>query len=186
MMRFQTSMAFMFAGMVVCCSLIANGVSAKEITRKFAYDPVSGSHFEYVRRPYGSIGGNTWKATRKRVSHRSYKGIPGRLAVVKTKRIHEFLNKNFKITEAWIGLRYYCSSKKLFWVTGEVLKRGTDFEIWHRQWYRNPEVRCSTKGIPYMPVYYKRQGLRVLWQASGPNKGLHGYIIEYPSNRRRD
>ncbi len=150
---------------------------------KIVYDPSSGSYFEVIRnkKPWPF---NTWKYARSDVDKRFHKGIQGRLAVIKTRATHEFLEKNLGIPfDAWIGLRYHCSSGKLIWVTGEILRRGVDFEIWHRQLYYEGKNYCSAVSgrFSHLVVFYMTQGRRLYWRISGPEHALAGALIEYPT-----
>ena len=157
-------------------------VSKTDTPGKVVYDPSSGSYFEIIRNKNKySLG--KWKIVRAAANKRIYKGIRGRLAVIKTRATHEFLRKNLGIPfDAWIGLRYHCSTGKLVWVTGEILRRGVDFEIWHSRWYYDPTNYCGI-GYTHLVVFYMgMKGRRYLyWRASGPAHGLTGALIEYPT-----
>jgi len=153
-------------------------VAQPEILGKVVYDPSSGSYFEIIRNQRGF---RRWRDVRAAVNKRIYKGIRGRLAVIKTRATHEFLRKNLGIPfDAWIGLRYHCSTGKLVWVTGDMLKRGVDFEIWHRQLYYEKRNLCGGR-IKNLVVFYIIQGRRLYWRISGPEHGLAGAVIEYPT-----
>ena len=155
-------------------------VAKPETLGKVVYDPSSGSYFEIIRNPRGF---RRWRDVRPFVNKRIYKGIRGRLAVIKTRATHEFLRKNLGIPfDAWIGLRYHCSTGKLVWVTGEILRRGVDFEIWHRQLYYEKRNLCGTGRIRHLVVFYMGMKSRHLyWRISGPEHGLTGALIEYPT-----
>jgi hypothetical protein len=103
--------------------------------------------------------------------------------VIKTRATHEFLQKNLGTPFAsFIGLRYHCSTGKLIWVTGDVLKRGVDFEIWHRQLYYERRSLCgSGLRVKHLVVFYVVIGKRLYWRLSGPEHGLWGAVIEYPT-----
>lgn len=146
---------------------------------KTLYDPSSGSYFEVIQNERGTF--SQWRHVRTAAKKRFYKGIRGRLAVINTRATHEFLRKNFGNTiGGWIGLRYHCATGKLVWVTGEILRRGVDFEIWHKQLYYEKRSYCET-GHPYLVVFYVRKGKRLYWRLSGPDhfKGLA--VFEYPT-----
>ena len=146
---------------------------------KIIYDPSSGSYFEMVR--LSSRAFRTWRHARAFAEKQFYKGIRGRLAVIKTRATHEFLQKNLGITiryESWIGLRYHCSSKKLVWVTGDILKRGVDFEMWSNKLYYEGVNYCRA-GYKALVVFYTVVGKHLYWRISGPAHGLNGAIIEY-------
>ncbi len=149
---------------------------------RVVYDPSSGSYFEVI---LNESGYRRWKYARPFINRRIYKGIRGRLAVIKTRATHEFLRKNFGIPfDAWIGLRYHCSSGKLVWVTGEILRRGVDFEIWHRKLFYEGVNYCShaRDRVTHLVVFYMgMKGRHLYWRASGPEHGLAGALIEYPT-----
>ena len=157
-------------------------VARAEPPGKVVYDPSSGSYFEIIRnRKPPPL--NSWKYARADVEKRVYKGIRGRLAVIKTLATHEFLKKHLGIPfEAWIGLRYHCSSGKLIWVNGELLRRGVDFEKWHSRLYYEGKNYCKVGVVTHLVVFYTRMvGLHTYWMVSGPVHVLAGSIVEYPT-----
>ena len=155
-------------------------VAKPDILGKVVYDPSSGSYFEIIRNPRGF---RRWRDVRPFVNKRIYKGIRGRLAVIKTRATHEFLRKTFAIPfDAWIGLRYHCSSGKLVWVTGAILRRGVDFEIWHHKLYYEERNLCGSGGrVNHLVAFYIIEGKRRYWRLSGPNHGMTSAVIEYPT-----
>ncbi len=123
-----------------------------------------------------------WNTANKFAKTRTYKGVRGRLAIVKDVETHSFLRANFHINEeAWIGMRFLCSVRKLVWVTGDEQKR-REFNAGARQWHRT-NVTCRTNRITFMPVYYlpARDGFR--WQASGQQKYFSSVFVEYPTGK---
>ncbi len=155
-------------------------VAKPVILEKVVYDPSSGSYFEIVR---NHIGFRKWRHVRAAVNKKIYKGIRGRLAVIKTRATHEFLRKTLGIPfHAWIGLRYHCASGKLVWVTGEILRRGVDFEIWHRQLYYEKRSFCGSRArVTHLVTFYINEGGRRYWRLSGPEHDMTGAVIEYPT-----
>ncbi len=161
-------------------------VAEPNILGKVVYDPSSGSYFEIIRNQRGF---RRWRDVRAAVNKRIYKGIRGRLAVIKTRTTHEFLQKKLGVPfDAWIGLRYHCSTGKLVWVTGEILKRGVDFEIWHSRWHYEKGYVCGAGAggaaeVKYLAVYYVNVNGRFNWRASGPGHGMANSIaiVEYPT-----
>ena len=131
------------------------------------------------------LGGHGWLKAQKKASSLKYKGVRGRLAIVRDLETHSFLRANFQFdSTTWIGLRFFCSVRKLVWVDGSEHKRSS-FKAWHRKWYRNAEVRCSTQNkLGYMPVYYLPNDKGFKWQAAGPVKGgFNSYVVEYPTGK---
>ena len=186
--RLGTLVLIGLGGLVFAAALSLPEAAAKPYkpVGKIVYDPSSGSYFEVIRN-VGRI--RNWRHARTVVNRRTYKGIRGRLAVIKTRATHEFLRKNLGIPfDAWIGLRYHCSTGKLVWVTGEILRRGVDFEIWHRQPYYERNNDC-VNGAKHLVAYYVGaeegqddiQGRRLYWRVSGPAHYLAGALIEYPT-----
>jgi hypothetical protein len=78
---------------------------------------------------------------------------------------------------AWIGLRYWCPTRSLSWVTGEELQNKT-LAPWAQPWNRDQHT-CSTANFPFMGVYYYRDQGR--WQAVGPAKRFPYLFVEFPA-----
>lgn len=144
------------------------------------YNPETKSYFELrVDLPKPP----NWNTAVRFARTRLFKGVRGRLAVVKDLQTHSFLQANFEIREeAWIGLRYFCSFRKLVWADGTEQPR-TAFKMWSKKWYRT-DVRCGKERIQYMPMYYLPNAKGFKWQASGPAKYFVSYFVEYPTGGR--
>ncbi len=145
------------------------------------YNPHTKSYFELrvdlPNRPQ-------WRTAVRYARTKIYKGVRGRLAVVKDLETHSFLRANFPLLEeAWIGMRFLCNVRKLVWENGEVHERSA-FKVWGRQWARNPKLTCRSQRIDYMPVFYTRSDKGFRWQASGPEKYFVSYFVEYPTGAK--
>jgi len=142
------------------------------------YNPHTKSYFELrVDLPWPP----RWSTARKFARTRIFKGVRGRLAVIKDVETHSFLKANFEPKEeVWIGLRFFCGVRKLVWVTGEEHPR-TAFKVWARRWWRS-NYKCST-GFQFMPIYYQKASKGFKWQASGPAKYFVSYLVEYPTGK---
>ena len=116
----------------------------------------------------------------------TFQGRKGRLAIVESLQVHEFLRDTFRIDrEAWIGLRYWCNYKKFTWVNGDTHKL-SNFQIWGSPWnvgganrYEDPPLVCSTK-VHYWPVHYWRTEYGFNWNANGEKKAYPLFFVEYP------
>lgn len=141
------------------------------------YNPHSKSWFELrVDLPTPS----NWRSAVKFARRQTFKGVRGRLAIVRDLETHSFLRANFDALGAtWIGLRYFCSFRKLVWTDGTEHPRKA-FKMWAKKWYRS-NVRCGKQRIQYMPIYYRPTRLGFKWQASGPEKYFVSYFVEYPT-----
>ena len=140
------------------------------------YNPHTKSYFELridLPRP------PNWTTAVRFARTKFFKRTRGRLAVVKDLDTHSFLKANFELhEEAWIGLRYYCSFRKLVWSDGTEQPRRA-FKIWAKKWYRT-DVNCRRQpGLGFMPIYYLPNNKGFRWQASGPQKFFPSYFIEY-------
>lgn len=142
-----------------------------------------------------------WPQVRKLAASRVYKGRRGRLAVVKSKAVNDFLRDTFKPDmPAWIGLRYFCKYRKFVWVTGEVLKRG-DYRNFGNIWNREGMGGVGRSGclpVPgWQPVHYwpvinrggrgseghmERFGFH--WNANGFGKHWRLFFVEYPPPKK--
>lgn len=143
------------------------------------YNPHTKSYFELrVDLPEPP----NWHTAARYARTKKFKGVRGRLAQVRDLKTHSFLQANFEIREeSWIGLRYYCSFRKLVWADGDVQPR-KGFKMWAKRWHRT-RIRCGAANIPYMPVYYLPFDKGFRWQASGPAKSFVSYFVEYPTGK---
>jgi hypothetical protein len=143
------------------------------------YNPHTKSYFELrVDLPKPP----NWNTAVAYARTKSFKGVRGRLAHVTDLETHSFLRANFEPrVEAWIGLRYFCSFRKLVWADGTVQPRKA-FKIWSRRWHRT-HIKCGATNIKFMPVYYLPSYKGFKWQASGPAKYFVSYFVEYPTGK---
>ena len=86
---------------------------AKPLYDTPVYNPDTKSYFELAPVPVGysvravNSPEASWAASQRLASQRVFKNVRGRLAIVKTKQVNDFLRKVFKPDKAaWIGLRY--------------------------------------------------------------------------------
>lgn len=183
MMRIRVSGA-LFRALAVAVFVVAApasgasneaGLTPKPV--KPVYNPQTKSWFELrVDLPKPS----NWRNAVKFARRQTFKGVRGRLAIVKDLQAHSFLRANFEVLgSAWIGLRYFCSFRKLVWADGTEHPRRS-FKMWAKRWYRT-DVRCGKERIQYMPIYYLPSRYGFKWQASGPEKFFISYFVEYPT-----
>jgi len=187
----------MVAGLLLLASLPAQGQEWREshdqaarAGKKFwqsepVHNPETGSYYQLVRDQTGPSGANGlhWDQAAAKAARLTYKGRHGRLAVVDSAELHQWLLQQWDFGalgyggDTWIGLRYWCSFRRLTWVTGDE-HPFNDFAIWDTPWYREDGIRCSTTKIPYMGVYINGQSSR--WRATGFKKAYNYFIAEYP------
>lgn len=150
------------------------------------YNSATNSYFQLYRFKRG--GAAKWEIANIEAQRHRYKENTGRLAIVRDLKTLEFVRANFKIkNDTWIGLRFYCDFRKLIWVDGVVQSPAVS-GVWHHQWYRNSSINCD-RGLAkqYMPVYLTGPGQGgVHWQASGPAKVHHDYLVEYPAPKKSE
>ncbi|TVR98648.1 MAG: hypothetical protein EA406_06190 [Rhodospirillales bacterium] len=161
------------------------------------YDPVSGRYFEMVAATLGdSIRGSGfravgWPRAADNARNMSHNGVQGRLAVVDSQHIHDFLLRTFWPHQAvWIGLRYWCQINRLQWVTGDVVTRGS-FSSWGLDWaHRGDTIPGTSPSRPpcdasnrFWPVHYWPVQQGFVWNANETFKELGAYIVEYPTGK---
>ena len=183
-MSYLRALCTLAIGPVLLLGLLGPGESFGEPV----YDPRSKSYFELRNDLAGN--GSSWIQAKRVAESLRYKGERGRLAVVDSPQVHQFLVENFDLKEeTWIGLRFWCKYRQLQWVNGKVHRRDA-FNHWDSRWYRyqgaaDPNLGwCRTAGTVaagFMPVYYlpRKKGYR--WQAVGADKGFRSYLVEYPT-----
>jgi hypothetical protein len=150
----------------------------KQLVGKPVYNEETKSYF--VLKGFRPGQHAVWEKADELARSRLFRGVPGRLAVVKSRSVEDFLINTFHPRNfAFIGLRYFCRYKKLLWVTGEVHPR-TAYKNWHAKWYRTG-IFCENAG--YMPVYLTPNLKGPRWQAAGPAKYADYYFVEYPTGK---
>lgn len=147
------------------------------------YDPVAKRYFELMRadpRPFHDV----WDLVAEQARSLSFEGVQGRLAIVDSPEIHEFLLNTFHpghYQYVWIGLRYLCRAKELVWSDGRPWKPGS-FQIWDAKW--NQDVyTCGDKNDPndWAPIAYSPE--MKSWIAKGRHKGYDWYFVEFPTGK---
>jgi len=172
-------------------------VGAGPVYNKPVYNPETKSYFELYTPEletvlnHKNIYGISWRVAAKIATLRKYKGVAGRLAVVKTKSLSDFLRRTFAPDQpVWIGLRYYCQYHIFQWVTGEFMEPNKDYNIWGSVWNQsaisryqrgneNARPNCGSFrsfhwGVHYWPV---QEGF--VWNANGYDKFWNFMFIEY-------
>ena len=179
--------------LVLFCGAVAPARAAgEELLNTKVYFPHTKSYFELVDGvppdtppSLREVYRYNWGQAEKEAKRRSFKGVRGRLAVVRDRTTHDFLRQTFwPRMETWIGLRYICSVRRLLWVDGKVHKR-KDFSVWSQVWnvagtdrLNNPKRSyCGTGSGGYLPIHYWAETFR--WNANGPLKEYHRFFVEY-------
>ncbi len=143
------------------------------------YDPVSKRYFAMMQ---SDTNAWMWLDVYRQARGRWYKGVQGRLAIVDTLEVHEFLLQHFRLKyfqDAWIGLRYLCKAHKLIWSDGQPYQPN-GFEAWDKNWKQDIYFCNSGNGNPneWAPIAYSPQ---FTWIGKGPSKGYQWYFMEYPT-----
>lgn len=147
------------------------------------YDPQAKRYFEVVRLGVGEH--STWTGSARDVGTLVYEGVHGRLAIIDSLEVHEFLLRTFHLgiyNPAWIGLRYLCSKKQLQWVDGRLWKPG-EFQAWNTPFTQDPFF-CSGVNDPsdWAGVHYTPPP-NFMWMATGSGKGFEFAIVEFPTGK---
>ena len=189
-MRFRLRMAIFF-GLLV---LTASGRSAHAQAPYYdipVYDAEAKRYFMLVNaRLPGSVyprnEGLTWELADREARARVYKGVHGRLAVVDSLEVHEFLLRTFHAdVPGWIGLRYLCRTHRLLRADGSFMS-ASSFKAWDQEW-KQDDGGCQGKldaqqtvfGEQYMPIAYSTP--KFDWMAKGWQKRYLIYFVEFPT-----
>ena len=144
------------------------------------YDPAAKRYFALMHisaEPWSGM----WDKVAEAARRQSYKGVRGRLAIVDSIEVHDFLLRTFRPSHyqyIWIGLRYLCRAKKLEWSDGRIFQPGS-FQAWDPKWKQDIYV-CSDRNNAneWAPVAYSPQ---FRWIAKGLHKGYDWYFVEFPT-----
>lgn len=155
------------------------------------YNPATKSYFQLVWAPVGYSGRGkdlheiNWGWSNNVARSRVYKGVRGRLAVVKDKATNDFLRDTFHtIGYVWVGLRYWCGVRRLQWTTGEVLPLD-GYENWDPNWNRTYQGKGCTFGysFDYTSVAYTPYNEGFRWTTWGYAKEFYHFFVEYPTGK---
>ncbi|RMD88476.1 MAG: hypothetical protein D6807_05655 [Alphaproteobacteria bacterium] len=158
--------------------------STKDLAGPTLY-PGNGSYFLLVEDFTGSNNGVDWPEARVAAAKRQFKGRQGRLAVIDSPELYEWILATFDLGQyahegrTWIGLRYWCRFRQLTLANGEVYP-DTGFTAWDRPWSRPGGQTCTSNAkLPYMSVYI--EGTTGRWRATGYRKRFPFYLVEFPA-----
>lgn len=198
-LNWQVLLFFLFSLVLTPDRLAAaNNTGTRPLYGVKIFDPDSKSYFELVDTQKEHPGNSgKWQGARVAAASRSFKGVRGRLAHVRSRATHDFLFRNFRpLHSAWIGLRYWCVDRKLRWTNGDI-HQPRSFAPWHQYWagtanrtldLSKPIVQRTVpcvSGWSFMPVHYwgsKRGGN--VWNAHSPTKGFGYFFVEYPTGEK--
>lgn len=170
--------------------LLPAAATARPVFDKPMYDPASKSYFELHKvtrqeNPGAEIPELPLDKAEHYASQRMFKGVRGRLAVVKSNETHLFLMQNFRPDQAaWIGLKYHCKLRQLRWVNGEQVTRNS-FQPWDAEWDQSGNAGCI-KGpgqADWMSVSYSPVQTGFRWVMKGARKHYVMYFVEYPTGQ---
>lgn len=150
------------------------------------YNPATASYFE-LKRPGGDFN---WNKANEYAERAHYKGVRGRLAVIKNKETQDFLVKTFRPTISWIGLKYYCRLNALQWVSGEFWPL-TSYANWGTRWNvsgASPNAEglagCDANdGHGVRGVHMWGHEGNYKWNVNGPAKIFYDFFVEYPTGQ---
>jgi hypothetical protein len=165
----------------------------KEKFNRPVYNPGTKSYFEYYFPGTGFLYDSEkqygWEEAEKIATTRTFHGVRGRLAVIKTAETNKFIVDHLHPEDgAWIGLKYMCDLRTLRWVTGEFWPLDA-YHNWGAVWNiegTSPKGRSRSACLGYMPwmgVHYWGSAANYKWNANGTGKRFGWMIIEYPTGK---
>jgi hypothetical protein len=180
----------LLTGFCVLLALPIASASAAPRSTKGApvYFPHTRSYYELIEIGTGfSVRGApdiTWEKAQHWAAGKSYKGIRGRLAVVKDVETTNFLRDTFKPSQpTWIGMRYYCRLNRLIWTDGSEYSF-TGYKNWAQEWGRSLVCQNSASTSEFGGVYFSPVGDGFRWKANGQSKEYGYLFVEYPVGDR--
>lgn len=173
------------AGLALAVTAIVAGAQTADAKGELVgpyWNPASKS---YIALMDSVDDGLTWYEAAEAATTHWHRGVQGRLAIIPNQETHMFITDKFRREmngDTWIGLRYFCSFRKLLWIDGGILAESPP-GIWNPQWFRNKSTTCGRSRQTYMPVYYTGASGWPTWQASGQIKRFYDYLIEFPTGK---
>lgn len=111
----------------------------------------------------------------------TYKGVPGRLAIIDSKELETFLRTTFQPTRrAWIGLRYTCSTSTWTYSNGEVIPVNA-YTHWHpTKWSLGGRRTIQCRGTGFSQAYFGAEDIGPYWAVASQTKAFSMSLVEYP------
>lgn len=173
---------------LACLGLASVGAAqAEALYNTPIHDEATGSYFELARVTAAERARSgrdakviDWSFAARLAANRTYDGRRGRLAVIDSPQIHDFVRSRLRPDKhAWFGLRYWCRHRVLQWTSGKI-HPFTGFGAWMRNW--NGGHGC--KQDVYLPVAYTPVSRGFRWIAKGEKKEFTSFLVEYPAEAR--
>jgi len=153
------------------------------------YDPVAKRYFAIVdgHNPQDIYRGINWIHAYAQAQTREFHGVRGRLAIVDSLEVHEFLMRTFRPkSETWVGLRYMCLAHKLETSAGRALAKNS-FQAWDPNWnqdsYHCNQPEEAKPQDKFEPVAYTPVDKGFRWIVKGWGKEYFAYFIEFPTGQ---
>jgi hypothetical protein len=177
--------ALLTAASGIACAAAPPEAPPGQLINVPVYDPESKRYFALMHVDSPIEWDSQWDKVNQHARTQVFKGIRGRLAIVDSLEVHEFLLRTFRPNHyqpIWIGLRYLCRSKKLEWSDGRMWQPGS-FQFWDSAGWNQDVFTCNSKDDPndWAPIAYSPEMHG--WIAKGRGKGFYWYFIEYPTGQ---
>ena len=160
-----------------------------------AYDAKNDTYYELVSLKKQYPGRypkdvTSWEHVASLSATRVFKGRQGRLAIVASREVNDFLRDTFKPDlPAWFGLRYYCKYKKLMWVDGRINEVG-NYRNFSQRWHvggiaptNADDFSLCSNYFAFWPVHYWSLQDGFYWNANGTYKHFGIFFVEYPPRK---
>lgn len=157
---------------------VGQAAFAKPVLNKPIYNPETKSYFELVDDLItNGTQGPGWSQARVFASKRYFKGIQGRLGIIRSAKTGMFLATHLRSQKmAWFGLYFDCEIRNLKWVTDEILpQRG--YTNWNPENWNIGEGFCPTNNSIMPGVIMKGN----YWALQLSGKHYNEYLVEYPT-----
>ncbi|MEX2481062.1 MAG: C-type lectin domain-containing protein [Gammaproteobacteria bacterium] len=193
--RFKGSLAVLqWLGTALTLALstyVAPGDAAAQVVMEPpVYVEETKSYFTLVTVGNAAMPGLSWHNAYLRARTLTHNGVPGRLAIIPSRSVNDFLRDSFRPKRAvWIGLQYYCHLQKLVWVDGKELSR-FEYQNWGPRWNidgGSPNAlhssQCESGTAAYNPVHYWSVKSGFYWNANGKAKHFADMFVEFPTSK---
>lgn len=140
------------------------------------YDPVSKSYFALYHLPY-----KPYDAARHIAAKKSYRGVRGRLAIIRSKETNDLIKQTLRPRNAFFGLQLVCYSRKLVWVNNDELVGGEDFTDFGKNWFTPVYKPCQRTNELYAAAVIADFGDGLHWHLQTPGHFIHAYLVEFPT-----
>ncbi len=204
--KLKKNLSVAILGVIFCFAGLSGATAQTKlgpILDKKIFNPENGNYYQLVDVRTSKINinltfsryGVTWGGASRLANQLKYKNVQGRLVKDNSPELDTFLRQTFRpSTYTWIGIRYKCSDRKLYYIDEEPLTPNS-FTFWSPVDWSSDRVHNATgrpsnieKPVCYGRIKYHGAYMTIgdidrapYWALVVDDKVWYAFFVEYPT-----